>query len=86
MVRIRVKHTMTDHVDNLLKNHILVVDDGNVSRELTRILKPLRINGNLIVGRDGARGKSILLLNGDVNGRRRKKAVGFGIFLYDIIS
>jgi len=84
-VRIRVKSGLCDYVDELFDSRVLVLDDGGVSREVVRALAPFRRNGELVVGRDRVLGKSVLMLNNGVKGKRRKKTSGFGSFVYDIL-
>ncbi len=78
-VKVMVNYKVSPVVEQLLSSRTVVIDDGALSRQLSRTLEPLRKRGNLVVGHDRQLGKSVLTLMG-MNGHRKKKRVGGSIF------
>lgn len=78
-LKIRVNYRLAPEIERLLKSRTIVLEDGGLSRNVSRALQPLRTRGNLLVGHDRSQGKSILLIKG-VSTHTRSKRTGSSVF------
>lgn len=78
-VKIWVNYKIANEIQELLDKKSLVLDDGGLSRDISRTLKCLRKSGKLAVGYDQRFKKSVLAVNG-IGGYRKRKHIGASIF------
>jgi len=83
-IKISAKSRVDDVIDQLFDNNFIVVDNGSMSREVSKALSGLRKDGRLMVGWDRELKKSILMLREKVLKKKRHKR-GFGGSIFDIV-
>lgn len=78
-IKIWADYKIANDIKELLDKKSLVLDEGGLSRNISRTLQPLRDVEKLMVGYDQRFKKSVLVING-VGGFRKRKHVGASIF------